>query len=101
MGENYKFTFIEYNLSSGHASYLIRVQGPNNITFNIQDRYSQMLQLIEQLQQDKELSSGKDLPKFPKKKLFGSKKPAFLAQRKEQLQQFFNVFFMMPAVLKQ
>ena len=89
--DQYKFTFIKYQGKDDHISYLIKVFAPGGITFTIQDRYSSMKKF-----QDDILSSvrvNKDLPSFPKKKLFGNKKEEFLRKRQRELESYFNALF--------
>jgi hypothetical protein len=38
----YKVQFIKHETRNGHIEYLIKVVAPNNITFDIRDRYSSM-----------------------------------------------------------
>lgn len=42
--DTYKVQFVKFDVSRGHAEYLIKVVAPGNIIFHIRDRYSSMRQ---------------------------------------------------------
>jgi hypothetical protein len=73
------------------------IVSPFNITFNIRDRYSGILEWQESVKNTSEIKSG--IPKFPEKKIFGAREEAFIMKRAKELEIFLNMFLKHPQVL--
>lgn len=96
----YKVQFIKYETRDGHIEYLVKIVAPNNITFDIRDRYSNMRRFQQDTREALNLRNINGLPQFPKKKAFGNKAQDFLNTRKNGLENFFKLFFAQPEVQK-
>ena len=76
---SYKVQMIRYNTENGHAEFIFKVVGPNNISFHIKDRYSAMRQFQSLLKKDLDDSVNvSSLPPFPKKKFLKTMDAQFL-----------------------
>jgi hypothetical protein len=91
----FKVTVVRFDVSD-HATYLIKIIGPKNISFHIRDRYSMLREMQNQVKNN--IRNGKSLPEFPAKKMFGNLDEAFLAQRRTSLEVFLNTFLSNPEV---
>jgi hypothetical protein len=89
--DKYKFTFIKYQNTDDHISYLIKVLAPGNISFTIEDRYSSMKKFADEM--EKFTKNVQGFPGFPKKRIFGNKKDGFLKKRQRELETYFNMLF--------
>lgn len=96
--DSLQMKFLEWDQQRGFTMYHIRVEGPNGKTFHIKDRYKSMRQFQSFLKRQLPASSLSKFGMFPPKKMLGNKNPAFVQQRKEALQIFFNKFFADPNV---
>jgi hypothetical protein len=93
----FNVTVVRFDVSD-HATYLIKIIGPKNISFHIRDRYSMLREMQSQVKND--IRNAKALPEFPGKKMFGNLDEAFLAQRRTSLEVFLNTFLADPEVKK-
>lgn len=92
---------LRHDERDGYAEYVFKVIGPMGFTFHCVDRYSSMRSYYKML--IKNLDDGvstklKNLPAFPKKKMFNSLEPKFLNNRMTQLELFLNAWFSIPAI---
>lgn len=93
----YNVDVVKYEVvENTYAVYLIKIVGPNNISFHIQDRYSSILTWHNEIKKNIGTSDG--LPSFPEKKYFGKLEPKFLERRKAGLKNFLNPFLNHPLV---
>lgn len=73
---SFKVSMIRYDTNAGHADFIFKVVGPQNISFHIKDRYSSIRQfqslLKKDLDNDVKISN---LPQFPKKRYFNTMQP--------------------------
>ena len=88
----FKVQFIKHENRGGHIEYLFKVIGPNNISFDLRDRYSNMRRFKESIVQALNIRTLNGVPSFPPKKLFGSKEEDFLNTRQRGLENFFKYF---------
>ena len=65
----FNVTVVRFDVSD-HATYLIKIIGPKNISFHIRDRYSMLREMQNQVKND--IRNAKALPEFPGKKMFGN-----------------------------
>lgn len=75
---NYKVTVVKYEITrtGGHAEYIIKVVGPQDIAFHLRDRYSSLREFQSMIKRN--IGSADGCPSFPKKKYIGNMEPAFL-----------------------
>lgn len=67
---------IRYDTDDGHADFIFKVVGPNNISFHIKDRYSSIRQFQSLLRKDlDDRIKISNLPQFPKKKFLNTMTP--------------------------
>ena len=78
--------------------YRIRIDAPNDITFHINDRYSNLRLISSTIKRQLPSNILKIVPMFPPKKLFGGNKESFIEERKQRLNHFFNKFLEIPEV---
>lgn len=94
---SYNVTVVKYEVvGNDYALFMIKVVGPNNISFHISDRYSSIRSFVEQIK--KGLSSKDGIPEFPPKKYFSNLKTDWLENRKRQLGVFLQTFLAHPLV---
>ena len=94
---NYKVQIVKYEVvDRNYATYLIKVVGPNNISFHINDRYSSIRNFQTQIKRS--LPSADGIPGFPKKKFLGNLDYHWLSERSKQLGLFMNTFLAHPLV---
>ena len=89
----FKVQFIRHENRDGHIEYLYKVIGPNNITFDLRDRYSSMRRFQQQIRDQLNLRQMAGVPNFPPKKTFGNMEAEFLRTRQTGLENFFKNFF--------
>jgi hypothetical protein len=83
---SYVIKIKEYELVGEHIEYIIEVtHKESGDSWRFRRRYSHLRDLHKQLK-----SFDNRVPEFPPKKIFGSKNPRFLAQRKSELEDYFN-----------
>ena len=90
--------FIKHEIRGDHAEYLFKIVAPNDISFELRDRYSSMRSfygIIRNTLSEGQLSG---LPNFPPKKAFGHMKPQFLQNRQNQLENFYKIMLSMPDI---
>jgi hypothetical protein len=98
---SYKVSMIRYDTAQGHANFIFKVVGPNNISFHIKDRYSSMRTFQSILKKDLDDSVNiRNLPPFPKKRYLNQLQNQFLEQRMAELGRFFNAFLEIPEVAR-
>lgn len=90
-----KYELVNVN-GTQHATYLIKVVGPRDISFHIKDRYSSLRDFQDMIKRNIDSKDG--TPSFPKKKFFNNLDEAFLEQRSQQLSLFLNTFLAHPLV---
>lgn len=94
---SYNVTVVKYEIVDfSYALFMIKVVGPNNISFHISDRYSSIRSFVDQIKRS--IASTDGIPEFPPKKYFSSLKPEWLENRKRQLGLFLNTFLAHPLV---
>ena len=89
----FKVQFIKHENRGGHVEYLYRVVAPNNISFDLRDRYSNMRRFQRQIVESLNIRSLNGVPDFPPKKAFGNMAEDFLNTRQRGLENFFKFFF--------
>ena len=95
----YKFEGTGYKVSNDHTEFIFKVTAPNGVAFQICDRYSSIRSFYEVVK--KYIGDdAKKVPKFPGKKMFGTKEVAFVIQRQKELTDFFNGFMGLPQVAR-
>ena len=90
---DFKVQFIKRENRGGHVEYLFKVVAPNNISFDLRDRYSNMRRFQRQIVESLNIRSLNGLPNFPPKKAFGNLAEDFLNTRQRGLENFFKFFF--------
>ena len=91
---SFKVQFGDYGREDGVIYYKIRVLSIHDNSFHINDRYSNMRRLWDEVR--KSSKSPDKIPEFPPKKWFGSKNRDFVEQRKSALENFFNTLLDSP-----
>ena len=93
----YEFEATGYKVSDDHTEFIFKVTAPNGAVFSICDRYSSIRSFYEVVK--KYIGDdAKTLPKFPPKKMFGTKNVGFVVQRQRELLAFFQAFMQLPQV---
>jgi hypothetical protein len=95
---SYKAQILSYSKRNGHIQYRIRIDAPNNITFHINDRYSNLRLIQSTIKKQLQGSMLRKVPNFPPKKLFGNTKEGFIDDRMHRLNNFWNQFLSIPAI---
>ena len=74
----FKVKVVKYDIvqDGNYALYEIKVIGPKDFSFHLQDRYSSLRDF--QAMVKRQIVSSDGTPAFPKKKLFGNLERAFL-----------------------
>jgi PX domain len=86
----------EYETVGEHIEYIVEVYDKvSGDTWKFRRRYSYLRNFHKQL---KSLDSR--LPEFPPKKVFGSKNPRFLEQRRSELENYFNALVKIPKLME-
>ena len=86
----------EYELIGDHIEFILEVYDKNlGENWNFHRRYSYLRDAHKQI---KSLDSR--VPEFPPRKMFGSKNPRFLEQRRGELEEYFNAIVKIPKILE-
>ena len=86
----------EYELVGEHIEFIIEVYDKvTGDSWKFQRRYSALRDAHKQLK-----SLDNRIPEFPPKKIFGSKNPKFLEQRRSELETYFNTIVKMPRLME-
>jgi hypothetical protein len=88
----YKAQIVSWQKRNGHVDYRIRIDAPRNISFHLNDRYSNIRMVQSTIKRQLQGSLIRNVPNFPPKKLFGNTKDVFIEDRKQRLEQFLNQF---------
>jgi hypothetical protein len=80
-------TFVCNSQADGHTLYTIKATNADGESWNIKKRYRELRELHDQLRARVGDSA---LPAFPGKKLWGNNDPAFIANRQQQLEVYFE-----------
>jgi hypothetical protein len=94
---SYNVQVVKYEVvDNDYAVYMIKIVGPNNISFHISDRYSSIRSFQQHVKRN--IASRDGIPEFPAKKYFDNLNANWLEQRKRQLGLFMNTFLAHPLV---
>jgi hypothetical protein len=88
-----KVQILSWSKAPGHVTYRIRIDGPGNITFHVNERYSSIRNICSSIRKQLPEGATRSVPQFPGKKAFGNTKESFIEQRKQRMQVFLNAFF--------
>ena len=95
----YLFEGTGYKVNQDHTEFIFKVTPPNGVAFQVCDRYSSIRSFYEVVK--KYIGDeAKHLPKFPPKKMLGTKEVSFLIKRQKELVEFFNAFMNKPQIAR-